>query len=186
MKRAPLLTLVALVVLGGLLVGLGFLRVGPLSDLAGPEPVAFSDLTPSKGYVRVSGMLHYALRVQVRLRAGALRLADEDVIVAPLFAPGDTSGREIRYLVLTPVIPDAILDFDERTVTGHLVKPSGKLVSDMVLDAYRRVGYTFAPDWAVLKEDRPDDYDSNAAKERVRAYRGLTTPKAPVRTPTGL
>lgn len=177
MKHPRLLFLGLLGSAALVMVGLGFLRMGPLSRLAGPELITLDQVDSSKGYVEVEGMLHYTIRIQERLRAGAIHFTDLEVIVAPLMPPGDTRSREIRVLVLTPVIPEAIIDFDERSIRGKVLKPGPTLVTDPIIKAWEMIGYTFAPDYVILKEDLPEDYDPEAMKVKVRAYRGLKTPK---------
>jgi hypothetical protein len=159
----------AIVLLAGVsLVALGYARIGPLSDLAGPESLDLSQVTRDKGYVAVNGTLHYAVRVQENLRAGAMHFRDEKVVVAPLLPPGDTRSREVHVLVLTPVIPDTIVDFEERTVIGHVLEPNPTLLTNEVLKAWQLIGYTFVPDFVVLKEDMPKGYDQVAAEEAAR------------------
>lgn len=104
---------------------------------------AFAELSLEARGVRVQGTAHYPIRIQ-------LRSGGEPVFAWPLFAPGDTTGREIRVLVLDPVAPDALLGFEDRTLEG-LIRPPGLRVPDQVRETLEGQGYRFADGWILLE-----------------------------------
>lgn len=96
--------------------------------------------------VRVSGTAHYPVRIQINSgdRGGG------KVFAFPLFPRGDTTAREIRVLVYSPVAPDPLLGFEDRTVEG-LVRPPGSKVPEQLRDTLKMYGYSFADDYVVLE-----------------------------------
>ena len=103
----------------------------------------FAELDLDQRGVRVSGTAHYPLRIQLMSGGGP-------TYAFPLFAPGDTTGREIRVLVLSPEAPDPLLGFEDRTFEG-LIRPPGIRVPDQVRETLEGQGYPFADDWLVLE-----------------------------------
>jgi len=105
--------------------------------------VAFDGLSLDSRGVRVAGTAHYPVGAQINGRGGP-RYA------FPLFPPGDTLGRTIRVLVLSPTPPDPVLGFEDRTIEG-LIQPPGMQVPEGLRRIFEQQGYHFADDYLILE-----------------------------------
>lgn len=114
-----------------------------------PTPVAlsFAELSLERRGVRVTGTAHYPVQLQLK---GALS-GDGPAYAFPLFGPGDTTGKEIRVMVLSRVRPDPLLGFEEKTFEG-LIRPAGSNVPQGVRDHLTVLGYRFADELMVLED----------------------------------
>lgn len=107
------------------------------------HPTEFQDIGPDSRGVRVHVTAHYPSRIQLNTRDGA-RWA------FPLFGPGDTTGRKVRLLALSPVAPDPLLGFEDTTLEG-LVRPPGISIPEQLRDTLEMQGYTLEDDYLVLE-----------------------------------
>lgn len=107
------------------------------------HPTEFKDIDIDDRGVRVAVTAHYPSRIQLSTRAGP-RFA------FPVFAVGDTGGRVVRLLALSPEGPDPLLGFEDRTLEGR-VRPPGMSVPDALKDTLELQGYRFADDYLVLE-----------------------------------
>jgi hypothetical protein len=71
--------------------------------------------------------------------------------VYPLLKKGDTLGREIHVLLRTPVQPDDLYGFEDRTLEGF-ARPPGNLVDRTVKDTLLKKGYHFTSDFVLVEE----------------------------------
>lgn len=112
-----------------------------------PTPVdtPFAALSLDNRGVRVKGTAHYPAQLQM---SDGLP-GDGPVYVFPLFGPDDTTGKEIRVLVLSHVMPDPMLGFEDRTIEG-LVRPSVGRLPQGVRDHLGMLGYRFADEVLVI------------------------------------
>ena len=105
--------------------------------------VTYAGLSLDQRGVRVAGTAHYPVSAQINSRSGP-RYA------FPLFAPGDTLGRTVRVLVLSPTPPDPVLGFEDRTLEG-LIEPPGMQVPEGLRKIFEEQGYHFADDYLILE-----------------------------------
>ncbi len=137
---------------------MGWYGIGPMERLLLPEPVSVPllDVAPGHKVVTVEGTAHYPLRVKQRVK-NSLFGSQYDVWLFPFFQRGDTTGREIRFLVSSPREPEQMLGFEDRRVTAVVRKPTTSRLSVAVLEAFERKGYTFADDFLLLEEMKDPD-----------------------------
>lgn len=155
-NKHRLLTFVALLVvlaLGGTLVA--FRGQLPLLPRGEPSVVTFEQLDRDSGHVEVMGTLHYPVRVTQTFEATWLRPEPPTQHIFPLFAKGDTMGREIRVLVLSEVEPDRMFGLEDRLVRGEIERPNSRLLNRGVLDTFHEHSYQFDADFLLLIEDPP-------------------------------
>ncbi len=152
-KRSLILFVAVLVVLG--LVGLFLATGGRLVPRGEPRAVGFDQLVRDAGYVEVLGTAHYPVRVKQTFEPTWLKPEPPTQHIFPLFAKGDTTGREITILVLSEVEPDRMLGLEDRTVRGEVVRPTSRLLTRGVLDTFREHQYQFADPFLLLIEDPP-------------------------------
>ena len=112
-----------------------------------PHDVEFSALSLDQRGVRVRGTAHYPLQIQLKGGLGG----DEVAYAFPLFAPGDTSGREIRVMVLSRLQPDPLLGFEEKTFEG-LIRAEGSALPQGARDHLSMLGYRFADEILVIED----------------------------------
>ncbi len=157
-NKRRLLTFVAVLVALGL--GGAFVASrGELPFLPRGEPsaVSFEELDSGSGYVEVVGTAHYPVRVRQTFEATWLKPEPPTLHIFPLFAKGDTMGREIRILVLSQAEPDRVLGLEDRVVRGQIRRPTSRLLTRGVMDTFREHAYGFDADFLLLIEDAPAD-----------------------------
>ena len=134
------------IVSGLLILGYATYDRGALPGM-NPTPVEtpFTALSLDNRGVRVKGTAHYPVQLQM---SGGLP-GDGPVYIFPLFGPGDTTGKEVRLLVLSHQRPDPMLGFEDRTIEG-LIRPSINRVPQGVRDQLTMLGYRFADEVLVL------------------------------------
>lgn len=98
--------------------------------------------------VRLTGTAH----LQARLRQTA---GGETFYLYPMLPKGDTLGREIHVLLRTPVQPDDLYGFEDRTIEGF-ARPPGNLVDRTVKDTLQGKGYHFTDDFVLVEEWPPE------------------------------
>lgn len=128
----------------------------PFSFGRRPRTVPIEDVRLGDGYVSTTGTAHYTVRVSQTYGATWLQRRERTVQVFPLFRSLDTRGREVHVLVLSERTPDRLLDFEDRTVTGWVRRPTVRWLGRGVLDAFYAVGYEFPDDYVLLIEDPPE------------------------------
>ena len=141
----------ALTVLGPVLAvalgALGFVwweRGAPPGFRPEAVPVDVDSITRDHRGVRMSGTAH----LQSRLRQTA---GGETFYLYPLLSQGDTLGREIHVLLRTPVRPNDLYGFEDRTIEGF-ARPPGNLVDRTVRDSLMKKGYHFTEDFVLIEE----------------------------------
>lgn len=135
------------------LVGSGLLGLGPLYRLRDPIRCPLHEVELSDRLVTTEGTAHYPIRVKLNI-PGTLFRQERNVWVYPLFEKGDTLGRNIRYLVSTPVPPDELAGFEDRTLTARVAPPTNRRLNRETLQAFLLEGYDFAEELLVLEEIR--------------------------------
>ena len=138
-KRILLIFGAPVAALGGGLLFAGQLGVGPLAISADPVAVELHEVNDSYRVVTVSGTAHYPVRISQTHQRGFPR-KEIEFHIFPLFPQGNTHDREIRILGMSRVRPDAILGFEDRTITGK-VRPVHEVITPKTLDEYVDEGY---------------------------------------------
>ncbi len=155
-RRRRLLVLFAvssLLVLGA--VSAAHQGLGPFALRGEPVAQSWEQLSLELRRVSTRGTAHYPVRVKQSFKATWLNRDPALQHIFPLFAPGDTMGRDIRVLVMSQVEPDPILGFEDRQVVGLLRRPSSQWLTRGVLETFRDHGYGFEEDFLLLVEDAP-------------------------------
>jgi hypothetical protein len=155
-KRRMLAFVVTLLLLGG--GGVAFIMADDLRLLPRGEPraIGWEEVDRDSGYVEVVGTAHYPVRVKQTFEPTWLKPHPPTLHIFPLFAQGDTMGREISLLVISEQEPDRMLGLEDRKVRGAVTPPTSRLLTRGVLDTYRDQGYEFADGFLLLLEDPPE------------------------------
>ncbi len=150
-----LLALVSVLAGSVLIFFLWLSRLPPFDGLPEPTPVGFEALSAELDAVRVSGTAHLSVKQRLT-RPPRLGRPEATLWLFPLFAKGDTAGRRITAMVLTPIAPDALAGLEDMTVEAW-VRPPAAGMSPEAEDALRGAGYSFADDYVLLEAFPPPE-----------------------------
>ena len=162
MKRVVVVVVVLVVVVLG---GLGaWLALGGAGEGARPEPVAigFGDLGQPYPAATIQGTAHYSVVIEQTVPA-TLLAEEQHFWLYGLFPEHDTSGREIRMLVRSPVAPEDMVSFEYVRLTGPIAKPNRYTVPPNTEEyLYRQSDYFFAGELWVMEPWSTESYEPSA------------------------
>ena len=140
--------------LGAMMIGLVtfFLwlnRLPPFHGLPEAVSVALEDVTAELEAVEVTGTAHLMVK-QRMVRPGSLIQEESTWWLFPLMAKGDTSGKLITVMALSPYEPDRLAGYEDQTLSAW-ARPPAALMTPGAEDELRSRGYTFADDYVILE-----------------------------------
>ena len=152
MKQQWALFSVLLVLAFALAVAIGWDQL-PFGLLGNPREVPVEQIPRGPRYVATAGTAHFPVKVKLYYDNALAHFGPETLYAFPLFAPDDFKGRDIHVLVLSPVEPDPLLDFEVRRVQGVVRRSTNRWLNKGVLQAFDDAGYRLADDLVLLIED---------------------------------
>ena len=135
----------------------------PPFDRAEPVELAFEDLDVSYEAVRVKGTAHYPIKMSQN-RPATLFRPERTWYIFPLFPPGDTMGRQIKVMVVSPNEPERLVSLEDMTVEGWAL-PARAAYGPEVEQGMLSKGYSFADEYFVIELFEPEDEGGEAQPE---------------------
>lgn len=134
----------------GVVLFLWMARLPPFHGHPAPVVSTVPELRVDLDVAQVSGTAHLPLRA-TQQRSPGLGRAPVTHWVMPLFPRGDTSSRSIHAVLVTPVAPEPLSAFEDRTVVAWVLPPAAAMTTGLER-AFGEAGYTFTDDYVVLEE----------------------------------
>lgn len=123
-----------------------------------PTLVNFETFQADLPAIRIRGTAHY--RGMIKQDVGASLLGGPDTYwVYPLFAVGDTEGREVRLLVRSPIAPPKRVEYEFVELEGWLDAPRPHTIPLRTEDLLGTANYYFSPEVMVLEPWRQENFD---------------------------